>query len=183
MSGSPKNIQRDAIWVSPETTKIGWSITYPLTNVQYAMNASAIVAVDQASVISATAAQALAIGLTTAVGIYIQAPFGDNQPYRVKASIGISGKNDFEYTGLIIIGYAPAVPTGSDDLIDAPTVINFKNTFDELVMVDVPITFAGRALAIAVAPLISTTLATTTLAQLSVQNLGVKPPTMRNAIS
>ncbi len=184
MSGSPKNIQRDGIWLSPETARQTWSITYPITNTTYAMNSDALVATDQASVISDPASQSLGLGLTTAVGIFIQQPVSDNQPYRIKASMGISALPDYNQNGMIIIGYAPASITGSDDLINVPKIICFKNTFDDLVYVDVPVTYADRPLAIMVAPLVGVALVNlNVLGQLSVQNLGVKPPTMQNAVS
>ncbi len=183
--GSPKNIQRDGIWIEPEGTAIAWSTAFSVSGAAI-YNSSAVVFTDQASVASTSGAVTTTVNQMVAVGINISKIGTDNIPYRVKASVAAFGASSNDVNALIIVGYAIASPTGSDDIINNPYFIPFQGSIDELILVPPPISgaLADRALVIALAVTGDSGLSSKpVLGALSVQNLGVKPPTMQNAVS
>lgn len=181
---SPKNIQRDGIFTDLEATHYNWATATTTTGDTVKVNGDPSVYVDKAFVKSDRGATCAPSATTLqAIGCFIQQPIGDRTPYRVKVSCPIA---DADGKAFIVIGYAPASPSGSDDILAANenALIPFENTFDDLIII--PSLPEGDALedralcfGIAVTGAFSEQLP----AHLSVQNLGVKPPTMHNSIS
>lgn len=183
---APKNIQRDAQFIFPDATRdIGWSADWPVTNPTGRANSDALVQEDFATVHSAhNTAIAIAANNTQGVGVNIRQPIGDRTAYRIKARAQNS-QGSFMCTSLCI-GYALATPTGTNDIIDQPIFLPFDKNFDDLVIIEALSdgdTFYGRALTVAI--VIHGGLGFTHYinAHLSVQNLGIKPPTMQYAVS
>ena len=189
MSGSPKNIQRDGIWCLPKTSAIQpWSTAFLVGAATGLMSGPAAVNPDVGFVQSShTDGQSLSINELVAIGVYLDPPQDDSTPYRVKASVFLMAENAIESNGVLMLGYGPASPTGTDDVIDEPYYIPFGQKLDELLLVqtlDSSDPNYGRPLAFAVcATSGSTTTNQDILAHISVQNLGTKPPTMINAVS
>ena len=100
----------------------------------------------------------------------------------------ISGISGTINNPMLVVGYAPASPTGSDDVIDQPYFIPFnQGEFDDVIIVpkllDADPNF-GRALYIGVVFCPGTTVSSLpAIGHISVQNLGIKPPTMHWAVS
>ena len=186
---APKNIQRDGLWTKPDSSEdlsFGASV---LVSAAPQVNSDGAVHVDYAQAHSIRTATFTTSGVDhcRCMGVLMQPPDGDNTPYRVKASAHIQSLADYSEWHAIVVGYAPASPTGSNDQVAQSYWIPFKKHFDDLIMVpalDSGDPNFGRALVIAVAmcpgPAITNY---TAQAQLSVQNLGIKPPTMQNAVS
>lgn len=183
---SPKNIQRDGRWTKPETASdlaLATETTIITTTIK--VNADPVVYVDMAQAHISNAAFAITTANQRCIGCYLTPPVGDNVPYRVKASITAFGQPVYNNDQAIVIGYAPAVITGTDDIIEDPYYIPFQSSFDDLIIVPALVSgdpFFGRALCIALA--CQTAQASNhVLGSISVQSLGVKPPTMQNAVS
>jgi hypothetical protein len=186
VSGSPKNIQRDGVYVDLDVSEsVAFSSNLALTSTDLYINGPAAVQVDVARV---QATPNVVTNVTAsnrkAIGCYIQAPIGDRTPYRVKAFA--EGANGYSGFG-IAVGYAPPSPTGSDDQIVEPVYFPFFKTFDDLIFIEPEAegdTYEDRALCFAlVIQGNASGVADYIFAYLSVQNLGVKPPTMQNAVS
>lgn len=186
MSGSPRNIRRDAIWTNPRTsddvlfgTESLLSDTSPLANSSGQVNARyGCVQSDVSSNVSITAAR------REIIGVLMNAPVADTTPYRIHASSSIDGSSATVHASSIIIGYAPASPTGTDDIIEDIYRIPFRTiSFDNVVMVpalESGDTYFGRALFIGIS--IDATVAIVNVnvqAHISVQNLGVGAPPAR----
>jgi hypothetical protein len=188
MSGSPKNIQRDAIFVAPAGQDSNASSAVGVITNPSITSGIATVYPDFSSVslIRATF-QNIAAGSMKCLGVAMPPPNGDRNPYRVKAFVSIPGLPGSEHKGFIMIGYLPASPTGVDDAVEESVLIPFISSFDDLIMVEQLVPshiLEGRALSISVCIAPSATLASSGVtAHISVQNLGVKPPTMQNAVS
>lgn len=120
-----------------------------------------------------------------AVGVIMQGPTGDRTPYRVQAYCDIMEETYSTYKGLVIVGWAPSSPTGSDDQIEQARYFPFVGKFDELLIIEPhETTYANRALYFAVAAYSPGGVTSKNIAgSISVQNMGVKPPTMQNAVS
>lgn len=188
MSGAPKNIQRDGIFADPDSAKFTFSTVNAANVGNILLNGPTAVNMDFASIAcDVTDAITVTGSEKCAMGLYINGPIGDRTPYRVKATLKAGGTAPEVSNALLAIGFAPSSITGSDDIIVLPVYIPFKEEFDDIIIVESQIsgdTFFGRALAIAVVLQPSSTITTKSIyATLSVQNLGVKPPTMQNAIS
>ena len=189
MSGAPKNIQRDGFWIEPKTAdELTWPTFSTVTSPTFNANAKTAVHTDYAQCF-ARSDMTVGADQIELIGVYMSPPEGDNFPYRVKASMGQLIGGAAAHTQCIVIGYGPASPTGSDDAIDEPYIIPFLHGvgFDELITVPAldsgdanfgnPLFFGVGFMAGSAQSGIFTT------ACLSVQNLGVKPPTMHNAVS
>lgn len=182
-----KNIQRDCTFAQPLTSGLlDFATESTLNQPTCLMNSSGSTNVDFASCQSDhTATYSLTAANKRALGVLMQPPVADRVPYRIKAS----AINPYVATKFaIVIGYAPASPSGSDDSIDEPVYIPFTEVFDDTVIVETLDSGDGnygRALAIGVAMIADATGLTTdpVLVHLSVQNLSVKPPTMAQAIA
>lgn len=186
---TPVNIQRDGLWIEPNASNLqAWSTELAITNSVCWVSGPTSVHVDKANVQSDhTATVSVAVGNERCIGVHMQQPVADNTPYRIKASISSPSEKDYDVQGSIVVGFSPASITGSDDIMSAPYYIPFHNTIDEMIMVpalDSGDPNYGRSLCIAVA--IQPAVAYTTqvvLAQLSVQNLAVKAPTMQYSVA
>ena len=185
---APKNIQRDCIFVQPLTSAL---LSLSSTGVAvgaaaFNMNSSGSENVDKATAqIDSTSTYSITADTAKSIGVLMMPPEGDRVPYRIKASISCGVPDLLAYIG---IGYAPASPTGSGDSIDEPIWLPFDTMFDDTVIVEALDSGDGnygRALAIALIAGADATgiSAESIVGHLSVQNLGVKPPTMQNAVS
>lgn len=184
---SPKNIQRDCKFAQPLTSGIlDWATEDAISLATCAMNSSGSVNVDFASAQSDhTVVRGVGAGNKRVLGVLMQEPENDRVPYRIKAS-ALNMYEDSKFA--IVIGYAPASPTGINDSIDEPVYIPFDREFDETVIVEALDSGDGnfgRALAVGVCYLGDATGYTNdpVLVHLSVQNLSVKPPTMAQAVA
>lgn len=195
---APKNIQRDATFIrlQRDERKVDWNPTVRGvgTSKDGRMNSLDTVFIDFFGLraTNTTAAPAITPGSYSAVGGYIQQPLADRAPYRIKATVNCPAKG--ADNGMILIGYrdsAAQLPSGvfapNAAVIDAYE-ISFKGEIDVLVMVDPvetgqPNDGSPLAIALAFTPHVATDASDFVLGQLSVQNLGVKPPTMQNAVS
>ena len=184
---SPKNIQRDGTYVIPKTTD---QLTWPASSDPMAdtvtVNAKAAVHSDFAEA-HARSAVTIAVDQMEIIGVYIEEPRDDRVPYRIKASALISGQTFTLSGACIVIGYAPASPTGAGDTIDEPVMLPFRDNFDDLVIVE---NLASgdpnydRALFIGVGIIAETAVtALNAFANISVQRLAVKPPTMQYSVA
>lgn len=189
MSGPANNIQRDATWIIPDDTVdlTAWPSATNLNTGQVFANAKTAVHPDVGSC-QIRRQMTLAQDQLECVGVYMDPPRGDNTPYRVKANLTMVGMSGTICNGAIVVGYAPASITGSDDIIDNVNIITFdQEPYDDVIMVpplDSGDSNYGRPLFFGVAHLAGQ--AATNIyafAYLSVQNLAIKPPTMQNAIS
>lgn len=177
---SPVNIQRDGIWTNPKTTAdISWSTATAISTSPPLMNGDAVTYTDKAQAQAVHSVATVNAGTGSAIGVLMDPPQGENWPYRVQASC--------RYEASILIGYAPATPDGNDDIIEDEYYIPFERNFDGLIFVPALSsgdTYFGRALAIGVeVQPKSNVAALPILAHISVQNLGLKPPTMQYAVS
>lgn len=184
MSGAPKNIQRDGIYYEPDGVMVAPTVWTIPNNPN--LNGPASVFYDYGEVqASAGSSFTSLINQVAGVGLHIEPARVDRVPYRVKASVHMF---NFDHnTGVIGIGYGPATVTGLGDTINGVRYIPFKDTFDEVIMVEPEMegdTYYNRPVAfiVALAPksAVSSDMA---LLHMSVQNLAVKPPTMQNAVS
>lgn len=171
------NIQRDGFWLTLDTASdLTWGGNESITVTNPQFNNSGIVNTDVGKAFVKQAKTAAAEEYF-AIGVLMAQTPGDNTPFRIKADVaGPDGG------GAIIVGYADASPTGTNDHINEPQWLAFVDTFDDVVIVPDNPTYADRALCVALAATSSPT-ATTVIGSLSVQALAIKPPTMQNAVS
>ena len=188
MSGSPKNISRDATWIEPKTADdLTWPTQTAQNSATVTVNAKTAVHTDKANA-TCRAAMTVSSQFLECIGVYMQAPVGDNVPYRVKADLVVVGQSGTFNNQAVVVGYGPASPTGTNDTIDEPYFITFdQQRFDDLIIVpalDSGDPNYGRPLFVGVAHLAGQAVSGLyCFAHVSVQNLGVKPPTMQNAVS
>ena len=169
------NIQRDGCWTNPDTTdNLTWSSAFTMGSTTPVFNNSGSVNVDVGTAHSVATATYSA-GQAEAIGVLMNQIPDDNLPFRVKASVQLGGA--------VIIGYADASPSGTDDTINEAYYIPFVYVLDEVIMVPYDSNYDERAICIAVAPQAGSGSSQVQIAQLSVQSLSVKPPTMLNAVS
>jgi hypothetical protein len=182
---APKNIQRDGIWTDPRSTKLIWPAESAAVPASISVNAKTSVHTDAAEVCIEDT-DSITGGTQVGAGIYINPPVGDNTPYRVKASLRIN-QSATDFSTYIVIGYGPVSPTGSADAIVIPLRTPFKDSIDELFMVpalDSGDAYFGRPLFVGISLETGTTITNKRIvAHLSVQSLGISPPTMQNAVS
>lgn len=180
---APKNIQRDALYIDLNpATRLTWGSLNDLDGTTAVVTTGSSVVYDYGSAI-AREGVAFQDGKYTACGVAIQQPIGDRIPYRVKAS------SDRITTGsgspLIIVGYTDENNTvGQNAPVEAVALIMFKGYFDDLIIMEPnPQAYLGRPLIFGVGYATSDNNFEVLAGQISVQNLGVKPPTMQNAVS
>ena len=181
------NVQRDGIYIEPDGPATAWPAQTNLVN-NPVVNGPAAIHSDYGM-----ARTGLASTITVGPGFasYIGVPFysnsQDRMPFRVKASIFCDDPGLVHLTGLIVVGYPPASPTGTGDTWNGCMSIPFVNSFDDLVIVEPEPdggTYAGRPIGIALAIAPNFALSTDACqGSLSVQYLGTVPPTMLNAVS
>ena len=169
------NLQRDTSWINLSTgSALTWSTGDPLTASTPRFNNSGMVNMD-VGMAHARNTVTLTKGTQVAMGCLMYQTVGDNIPFRVKATCTLGAA--------LIVGYAGPSPTGLEDEINNPVYFPFVNVFDDIVMVPPhAIGFENRALAFAVASTAEQS-GEVLIAQLSVQTLAIKAPTMQNAVS
>lgn len=180
------NVQRDGVYAIPGTTRrLSWCTPIAVSSAAGQMNAHDAVNYDFGAVVgNHQQSNTLTGGQYTAIGLYIQQPVSERFPYRVKAKVETT--NEATMFGMIMLGYRPSSGTsGTDDTIENPIYLPFKDSFDDLLVIEPnPSGLEDRALAIAVCAVSKGALTNNSImASLSVQNLGVRPPTMHNAVS
>lgn len=159
------NLARDSFWFAPsikQADKIGWS-----TSGSSRMNSDGLVK-NVVGCVRSTGSSST--GQTNGVGVFMKAPTLDIIPFRVKAHVQDQG-NSLR----LLIGYAPATITGTNDDLLEPNTIVIHDNFDEIFMVpnvasgdtyyERPIGFAVQADNVTAANV-----------YMSVQNLAVAPP-------
>lgn len=182
---APKNIQRDGTYLYPKDVLIVPGSEYLATATTVLSNGPSATAIDYAkATLDFEANTAITILFARTFGIFINQPVGDRHPYRVKAALAYH-----EYVGAVsnlIIGYGPATQTGSDDVITEIVKIPFLSIYDDLIIVDAlppGDALENRSLFIGIELNPAVAITATARGHISVQNLGVKPPTMQNAVS
>lgn len=184
---APKNIQRDGTYLNPQNARIGASISADIT--APTGNSTGSVNVDVGFVqYNYGAPISLTAGQVASFGVLMKPPEKDRHPYRIKIHAGITDGSVLDENPEIglVIGYAPATPTGTDDAIESAAYFPIAgNQFDELFIIedlDILDPLLDRALYFGIV-VVGPVTAGNLYAHLSVQNLGVKPPTMQNAVS
>lgn len=181
---TPVNIQRDGTFIDLAAARIDMSSASLITSGTDFANSDGAVHADFASA-SHNYAQSVTVvsGSIATFGVFMKQPVRDRQPYRIKMG-GTLVTNQGTEALVAVIGYGPASLTGTDDTIALSHYFPFITSIDEMVIIEAQLegdTYFGRPLFIGIG--ISDVNAGTLFADMSVQNLGVKPPTMQNAIS
>lgn len=163
-----KNIARDATWLlGLSSAGVGWSTSAGLAN------SNGTVHEEVATVFSTGASSGAA---TQTVGCYLSQTPGDNQPYRVKAHVPV---NDNMY---IVLGYAPATITGTDDAIVGYKYVHLVGEMDDIFMfpkLDSGHAYYQRPIFVGIV----SENASASNCLLSVQKLAVSPPQFAIAVS
>ena len=182
---TPVNIQRDGWYCNLKTSdNIPFGTPYSHTNTTPGVNTDGLVHDDYFSASSDyTATNTMAAGWMATFGGFIAPPLGDRQPYRVHASILIPVDGDA--MGCITLGWGPATITGTNDLISQPKQLAFYVSANSMFVCELaPTVEEGRPLFVGVSVAATKQLTDATIqAHVSCQNLGLRPPTMQNAIS
>lgn len=167
------NIQRDGFWINLDAkASLTWGKGEPITaeiptcNNNNHMN----IAVGVAEARSESEAKDNHV---SSIGCLMSQLPGDNTPYRVKATL--ETKNGSR--GAIIVGYADKVTTGRDDRINQASYILFDAKFDDLIMVPYNPEYVDRPLIFALGAY-----GKPVVGNISVQTLGITPPTMQYRI-
>lgn len=171
---SPKNIQRDSYWLNPDTTdNLTWGNNQAIDIAipDFNNSGSENIVVGTAHAIAQTSINA---NQMACIGVLMKQVPGDNTPFRIKASV--------EDSGMIIVGYADASPTGTNDNINEAYRIPFDKSFDDCVMVPYDSSYETRSLCVAVGSMKQVT-SDEVIGCISVQNLGINPPTMQFMVS
>ena len=178
-----KNIQRDGYWIQPKTAdELTWPNASAINASTFSANAKVTLHSDSAQAMC-RAAMTVNSGELETVGVYFAAPPDDNIPFRVKADLNVVGQSGTFNNQAIVIGYGPAAPTGLNDTIDEPYLIPFdQQRFDDVIMLpalDSGDPNYGRPVFFGVAHCAGQNVSGLfCVASISVQNLGVNPPTM-----
>ncbi|NNE63030.1 MAG: hypothetical protein HKN34_03005 [Gammaproteobacteria bacterium] len=178
-----KNIQRDGYWIQPKTSAdLTWPTASNINAATFTVNAKTALHTDSACA-SSRAGMTVSASQLECIGVYFAAPPDDNIPFRVKADLNVVGQSGTFNNQAVVIGYGPASPTGSDDVIDEPFLIPFdQQRFDDLIVLpplDSGDANYGRPIFFGVAHLAGQSVTSLfVIASISVQNLGVRPPTM-----
>lgn len=189
MSGPFVNIQRDGSYVKVESAagKLSFPAGNDPTSATLIVNAKTTV-FDMYGYAQLAPSKYSIIGdqLNT-IGLYMDPPRLDRYPYRVKVSVAASDSIGQNVNMVLIVGYAPETIVGLDDEVAFPQYIPFRDTMDDLIIIE-PLP-SGDALedrplyfGLGVQP-IEDIASDHVYGHISVQNLGIRPPTMHNAIS
>lgn len=171
------NIRRDGLWTQTDGNgKEDWSTSFILGVGNPLFNNDLNVYDSEASVQSDRSSSTITAGECAAIGVLMRNYNLDTVPLRVKASVN--------YGGYIIVGYAPASPTGNDDAINDSVWIPFVYKCDEIIMVPVTSNHTTDSIAVALAVQPPSGLSAGNLpGHLSVQNMAIKEPTIAAAMS
>lgn len=155
-----------------DTDELGLGTVTLVSTNSVTVNANATVYDGNASCrFDKTSAPTIAANSWAGIASYIRPPDVEAVPYRVKAY----GNPTYQILA-VGIGYCPASPTGTNDVIDPVAVFPFETKFDELFMIpslDSADPYYGRSLAFC---LICYYSAGFLSGGLSVQNLSTVPP-------
>lgn len=177
------NIWRDSRFTAP----LGVSVKFPAESKlidEVKVNANPMVHIDYGSINAGNGSLiTTSQGNGQAIGMYFPSHNLDRAPYRVKASYQVAGAS---VSGNILVGYGPASPEGVDDIVEKVLRIPFKDTFDDLLVIE-PVKkgddLANRPTFLGIEIVADNAIKSkSALATLSVQNLGVKPPTMHSTV-
>lgn len=182
---APHNLQRDCHFIRCDRTQdVDWGTPQAFYNTQITANTSGSVNTDY-GIVRANPLTELTLSQAqiASVGVLISPPIGDRHPYRVKASLIIPADGDA--FGLVGFGWGPASPGGNDDSSSEVVYRAFYVNADETFIVEPPpVIYEGNPLHVTLSIVATKSLnAVRVDGHLSVQNLGVKPPTMHNAVS
>lgn len=183
---APKNISRDAIYAEPGDILVPISTSGPYT--APTVSCDGLVHYDYAKAQAGyTAPLTITADNVGGFGVFIQGPRKDRVPYRVKASIVVQDDTGQQHDArfMLLIGYASGPITTGSNVISGPMYIPFKDQLDDLVILEDILPGDdnyGEPAFFGIAVLGPVTDATY-FGHISVQNLGVKPPTMQNAVS
>ena len=131
MSGSPKNVQRDGTYLDIDVL----SYTYSVSSDTGAITSSGPSAVNVDFVeIQAWEQLTLTAAQQGCVGVQMDGPIKDRQPYRVKASVKVEGVVGDAKGCYIVVGYGPASPSGTDDAVTGAKYIPFESVYDDLII-------------------------------------------------
>jgi hypothetical protein len=178
------NLQRDGVFYESGSNEVTWATQYVESSETALVTIPPVVNYDYGVVYSNRFQTSWTTTQLRAIGLAMQHPQGDRTPYRVKAGILVSGDEGFR--AQIMVGYGPAsLASGIDLQVDEPRY--FPLVSDDEIIVENQLpgdTYYGRPVifSVVIAPP-KTNANAVVFAHLSVQNLGVKPPTMQNAIS
>ena len=177
------SIKRDCTFIYPFEGVIGFGAEYSSTLATVTANGPPAISPDIArAVLNSTTTVSITAGNSRCFGVFMDPPRKDRYPYRVKAccTFGLGGLNQ------IVVGYGPAGPTGSDDVITNIKKIPMGTSpFDDIIMVDTADGESAEGLPIFFGVEVDAAAALTTArvrANISVQNLGVSEPTMHFAV-
>ncbi len=167
------NIQRDTFWIYPsEQRNLQWSGIQSIHNNLPVCNCAGGVNID-VGMAHARQNISLKLGQMVCIGtLMIQVP-KDNSPYRVKARTpGEAG---------IIVGYLREQYKSENNVIHDPLMITFNDFYDDILMLpdDIP----NRSYPVIFALANMDRVSKNKVGTISVQNLGLKPPTMQKAVS
>lgn len=197
MMGPAKHVQRDGVYLQPGAKIVSWGSRTSLITVNGVATTIDAVAYDYGAVYANhTNTHNLSPGEYKAIGINIVQPAGDRLPYRVQAAIGCPQFQN--YSGFIMVGFTPApaevtmLPEGPellavDQQVEKPVFIPFQRTFDGLIVIEPEVSGSpdiDKSITFAVGITADSEItAASILGMLSAQQLGVRPPTMQNAVS
>lgn len=182
---APKNIQRDGTYAQPGSALIPITTSGPYT--APTVTCDGLVHYDYGKAQAGYTAQlTVTADNVGAFGVFIQQPRRDRHPYRVKASIVVQDDTGQEHDArfMLLIGYASAAITTDSNVISDPIYIPFSNQIDDLIILEDVLSTDpnyGQPAFFGIAVLGPVTDATY-FGHISVQNLGIKPPTMQNAV-
>ncbi len=181
MSGSPVNLQRDALFTAPEKTPLLFGSAFNFDDGKFLANADPVV-YDSYS--SARNARLNTVTLANAahceaMGLYMRPPGSELSPYRVKC---YAGTDDPLVSFRMVVGYAEGTITGTDDDITEYQTYHFDTHLDELIMLE-------PAVSVGLAPVffgillrgVYTTAKVDTI--ISVQRLATSPPQFSQSVS
>lgn len=165
------NVNRDSFHLTLNQSEIAWS-----GNGSGFFNSSGNVNDSKAYASSFSVSN---IANTSAFGVFMKAPLEERQPFRVKAKI----RSDDINNTFLIIGYAPASITGTDDVL---TKIKYfpssSGEIDEIFMIE-PVDSLDpnylRPIGFGIVSLQNVT----NYAHISVQNMGISPPAFSMGVS
>lgn len=124
------NLQRDMIYSEPSASLLTFATKSAKGKTILCNGATVYQNSGQATALGATLTAAA--GQWAGLGLFISPPTVDNVPYRVKANVFSAGPEVY-----LFYGYAPASPTGTDDLITNVTAYALSGTleFDDCILV------------------------------------------------
>ncbi len=176
------NLQRDAVFVSPEQAIVDFGSPG-------AINESTDVLADTDGIVydtyhsarnsTSTSATFANDTLAATLGILMRPPGSELTPYRVKC-YGQGSDPLFRFS--LVIGYAEGTITGTDDVITFPMLYSFEKQLDELFLLE-PAGTTGTSpifFGIAIQGIVT---AAVLQVQLSVQRLATAPPQFSQSVS